>query len=227
MRVVTDLRELGKLASATVLTIGNFDGVHLGHQKLLRRVVEAARATGAIPAAVTFDPPPRKLLTPERAPKLLTPIDQKCRLVEEQGIELLVILPFTVSGRIVPGSGVGRKKTVPTLNLAPADQQVPKVGVYVTRTMLDGIAYESVTNVGHKPTFGEHPLTVESYLLNFAGELHPARMEVHFYRRLRDERKFPSAEVLKAQIQKDVQRSLNFFRLLKLFQERQTQRTVS
>jgi FAD synthase len=52
-------------------------------------------------------------------------------------------------------------------------------------------------------------------------------MEVHFYRRLRDERKFPSAEALKAQIQKDVQRSLNFFRLLKLFQERQTQRTVS
>ncbi len=321
MRVVTDLRELGNLASATVLTIGNFDGVHLGHQKLLRRVVEAARAGGAIPAAVTFDPPPRKLLTPERAPRLLTPIDPKCRLVEQQGIELLVILPFTwklarlspaefvrkilverlravrievgpnfrfghrqagdvklldelsrregfdievlptvelrgerisssrirqlldegrvgragrllgrpftVSGRIVPGSGVGRKKTVPTLNLAPADQQVPKVGVYVTRTMLDGILYESVTNVGHKPTFGEHPLTVESYLLNFAGELHPARMEVHFYRRLRDERKFPSAEALKAQIQDDVQRSLNFFRLLKLFQERQTQRTVS
>src|SRR2546427_10742283 len=94
MRVVTDLRELGKLASATVLTIGNFDGVPRGHQKLLRRVVEAARATGAIPAAVPFDPPPRKLLTPERAPKLLPPIDQKCRLVEEQGIDLLVILPF-------------------------------------------------------------------------------------------------------------------------------------
>src|SRR5713226_5075327 len=115
MRVVTDLRELGKLASATVLTIGNFDGVHLGHQKLLRRVGEAARASGAIPAAVTFDPPPRKLLTPERAPKLLTPTEPKCRMVEELGIVLLVFLPFTWPLARVPPAAFVRKTLVARL----------------------------------------------------------------------------------------------------------------
>ena len=77
--------------------------------------------------------------------------------------------------------------------------------------------------MGHKPTFGEHLLTVESFLLNFSGEVDEAAMEVEFLRRLREEMKFPDPAALKTQIQNDARRSLKFFRLLKLFRERQTQ----
>ena len=324
MRIIRDLHELEPLRRPSVVTVGNFDGVHLAHQRLLRSVVETARqtgqtgTTGAVAAAVTFEPHPARVLAPERAPKLLTPLERKARLIEEQGIGLLVILPFTrefsclsplefvsqviteklraavvevgpnfrfghgqagdvalltelgreqgfrtevlpavevqgervsssrirdllsegrvgaagrllgrpfaVYGSIVQGIGVGRKQTVPTLNLAPYEEQLPKRGVYVTQTKVGRDTYESVTNVGHKPTFGEHRLTVESFLLSFSGEINEAAMEVEFLHRLRDEMKFPSPAALKTQIQKDARRSVRFFRLLKLFRQRQTQR---
>ncbi len=317
MRVIRDLSELRERLRASVVTIGNFDGVHLAHQRLLESVVQAARRLSATAAAVTFEPHPSRVLTPERAPKLLTTLAQKSRLIERLGIELLVVLPFTrelsnltplefvrqvlagglgavsvhvgpnfrfghqqagdvrvlaelarqerfalevlpvveirgervsssrirqllsegrigkagrllgrpysVGGPVVPGSGVGKQQTVPTLNLAPIDEQLPQNGVYVTRTHLGEAAHESATNVGHKPTFGEHRLTVESFLLNFTGEIHAAEMEVEFLYRLRDEMKFPSPAALKSQIQKDARRSVKFFRLLKLLQRRQTQ----
>jgi len=122
---------------------------------------------------------------------------------------------FSVEGPIVHGSGVGRAKTVPTLNLAPIPEQLPQTGVYVTRTRLGDRFHDSVTNVGHKPTFGEHRLTVESYLLNSPGEIEETEMEVAFLYRLRDEMKFPDPAALKAQIQRDAARSLRFFRLLR------------
>ena len=228
MRIIRDLHELEPLRRPSVVTVGNFDGVHLAHQRLLRSVVETARQTDAAAAAVTFEPHPARVLAPERAPKLLTPLERKARLIEEQGIGLLVILPFTrefsclsplefvsqvimeklraavvevgpnfrfghgqagdvalltelgreqgfrtealpavevrgervsssrirdllsegrvgaagrllgrpfaVYGSIVQGIGVGRKQTVPTLNLAPYEEQLPKRGVYVTQT---------------------------------------------------------------------------------------------
>jgi riboflavin kinase/FMN adenylyltransferase len=127
-----------------------------------------------------------------------------------------------VGGAIVHGSGIGKAQTVPTLNLAPIEEQLPKDGVYVTRTRLGERWHESVSNVGHKPTFGEHRLTVESFLLDFTGD-HPAQMEVEFLYRLRDEAKFPDAAALRTQIQKDVRRSVKFFRLLKLLQRSEPQ----
>ena len=95
MRVIHDLRELRSPLDASVVTIGNFDGVHLAHQTLLRRVVETARARGAVGTAITFEPHPIKFLAPERAPRLLTPLERKISLIEKEGIDLLVILPFT------------------------------------------------------------------------------------------------------------------------------------
>ncbi|MEJ2010418.1 MAG: bifunctional riboflavin kinase/FAD synthetase [Acidobacteriota bacterium] len=123
--------------------------------------------------------------------------------------------PYAVSGVITTGEGVGHRQTVPTLNLSPVAQQLPKNGVYITRTRVGGKRHDSVTNVGHKPTFGHHRLTVESFLLDFRGESRTGGMEVEFLYRLRDEIKFPNAEALKQQIQRDVQRSLKFFRLTK------------
>jgi riboflavin kinase / FMN adenylyltransferase len=132
--------------------------------------------------------------------------------------------PFSVSGAIVPGLGIGRSQTVPTLNLAPFDprfpRQLPKTGVYITWTQVAGATHQSVTNVGRKPTFGEHELTVESFLLDYrGGHIDAETMEIQFLHRLRDERKFPDAAALKAQIIRDAQRSLTFFRRLRVIQE--------
>jgi riboflavin kinase/FMN adenylyltransferase len=317
MRVISDLQEIREPLAPSVVTIGNFDGVHLAHQTLLRRVVEVARSREALATAITFEPHPIKILAPEHAPKLLAPLQRKAAWIEAMGIDLLVVLPFTrelarhsplefvrqvlvsplhcisvhvgpnfrfgyrqsgdteildelgrqegfqvevvpmltvrgervsstrirelltegqvnkacrllgrlfsSKGPIVAGFGVGRKHTVPTLNLAPIEEQLPKIGVYVTHTLLSGVRHDSVTNVGHKPTFGDdHRLTVETFLLDFSGEIAESEMEIEFLYRLRDEMKFQNPAILKVQIQEDARRSLKFFRLLKSFGQRQS-----
>jgi len=316
MRVIRSIDELSGLLATSVVTIGNFDGVHLAHQELLGQVVHDARSIGATPAAITFDPHPTKILAPERPRHYLTSLSQKTRLIGKLGIELLIVLPFTrelsllspadfvrdvlggalrprlivvgpnfrfghrqsgddqalaelgrsagfrvkvmpmlkvrgervsssrirellatgwvtragrllgrpysSAGLIVHGSGIGKKQTVPTANLAPIEEQLPRGGVYVTRTRLGNALHESVTNVGTKPTFGEHRLTVECFLLNFNGVITDTEMEVEYLYRLRDEMKFPDAAALKTQIQRDVGRSIRLFRLLKLFQKHPT-----
>jgi riboflavin kinase/FMN adenylyltransferase len=314
MRVISNLPELGAPLVPSVVTIGNFDGVHLAHQTLLRRVVEVARAQGARATAITFEPHPIKILAPDHAPKLLTPLRRKVELIAATGIDLLLVLPFTrelarqsplefvrrvlvnplhassvhvgpnfrfgyrqsgdteileelgnqedfrvevlpllnvrgdrVSstrirellaegqvhkanrllgrpfssrGPIVAGLGVGHKHTVPTLNLAPIEEQLPKVGVYVTHTLLAGVPHDSVTNVGFKPTFGDHRLTVETFLLDFSGQIAEVDMEIEFLYRLRDEMKFQNPAILKVQIQEDARRSMKFFHLLKEYRQR-------
>jgi len=310
MEVIHELNQLRQPAAAGILTIGNFDGVHLAHQELLRRVVTVAQARNAIATAVTFNPHPAKILAPERAAQQLTSLARKTELMEKLGIERLVVLPFSEtlsrlsprdfvreilvqnlnpqaifvgpnfrfghrqtgdvrllaeigseegfevdllpmleirgqrvsstrirqliaqgevslagrllgrpyasSGPIVTGRGIGKKQTVPTVNLGPVDELLPRVGVYVTRTRLGDSWYDSATNVGFRPTFGEDRLTVECFLLNFEGEIHEARMTVEFLHRLRDERKFPDAAALKTQIQKDAHRAKRFFHVMRL-----------
>jgi riboflavin kinase / FMN adenylyltransferase len=77
------------------ITIGNFDGVHRGHREILRRVIEAAREEGWKSAALTFDPHPTKLVAPAEAPHLLTTPEQRARLMEQYGLDEILILPFT------------------------------------------------------------------------------------------------------------------------------------
>lgn len=321
MRVVRDLSELPEPLHKCAATIGNFDGIHLGHRELLGRVVRSAGELGATSVVVTFDPHPAQVLAPEHAPEILTPFPVKARLIEQAGIELLAVLrfnqelsmlspeefargilvdklraavvhvgsnfrfghqragdtallaelggkygfrvetlpiikvrghrvssshvrhflaegrveiagrmlgrPYAVSGTIVTGEGVGHKKTVPTLNLGPVEQQLPKNGVYITRTRVAGALHDAVTNVGHKPTFGYHQLTVETFLLDFRGEVQAREMEIEFLHRLRDEIRFPDAEALKRQIQQDVQQALKFFRLVKMLSTKTSQASRS
>lgn len=312
MEIIRDLRELPPLPHGSAITIGNFDGVHLAHQQLLGHVAKMARSLKSASAAVTFEPHPIRFLAPDRAPKILTPLPQKARLIEHEGIDLLVVLPFTRelahllpadfvqqilvgqlkaacisvgpnfrfgyrqagdvnslkelsqkngftlevvpnveirgqavsstrirnllsegrvhmagrlmgrpfsnSGVIVSGRGDGRRYGVPTLNLSPREEQLPQVGVYVTQSRIGAATLQSVTNVGYSPTFGNHPLTIETYLLDFEGDVQEDEMEVEYLHRLRDEMKFQNPAVLKVQIQDDVRRSLKFFRLLERFQ---------
>jgi riboflavin kinase/FMN adenylyltransferase len=79
----------------SALTIGNFDGVHAGHREILRRVVELAHERGWKPSVLTFDPHPARIVAPERAPRLLTTLEERALLMRDAGIEQVLILPFT------------------------------------------------------------------------------------------------------------------------------------
>src|SRR3982074_1923632 len=83
-----------KIARPTVLTLGVFDGLHLGHQLIMRTVVERAKAIDAVPTVITFDPHPRALLHPESAPPLLQTFDQKIEALGVLGIEQTIVIRF-------------------------------------------------------------------------------------------------------------------------------------
>src|SRR5512146_1925102 len=95
MRVVQDLSELRQPLSASAVTIGNFDDVHLAHRMLLGRVLRSARASGGKSVVVTFDPHPSRILAPHRAPRVLTPLKAKIALIAKSEIDLLIVLRFS------------------------------------------------------------------------------------------------------------------------------------
>lgn len=290
----------------TVLTLGVFDGLHLGHQLIMRRVVERARAVGAVPTVITFDPHPRAVLHPESSPPLLQTFDQKIEGFGVLGIEQTIVVRFTrefsmipaadflrdvvkdrlhavevylgkgfafghnregniellkrvgeelgfvadevpevqlrgqrvssskirqllargqvniarqmlgrpygVEGRVERGVERGHQLGFPTANLHPQNRVIPRNGVYVTGTLIDGQWRRSVTNIGLRPTFGEatEP-SVETYVMNWEGDLYGDVIRVRFLHRLRDEQKFGSIEELKSQIERDVRRASSYF----------------
>jgi len=296
---------------SSVLAIGNFDGIHLGHQAILRATVERAHALNAVSTALTFDPSPRKVLRPETAPPRLSTNAQRMEWFNALGLEAVVVLPFTLdlarlspnefveqilvrdlhvkavlvgenfrfghkqagdvklfselgskhgfdvviippvvyrgevvsstiirrevaegdvshaarllgrpfalTGEIVSGTGTGRKFTFPTLNLAVEQELLPARGVYVTRACLEGEtrSHRSVTNIGFRPTFNGSSLSVETHLLDAQLSTAPKRMEVRFWKRLREEKKFNGPEELRAQIAADIARANKFFSRLR------------
>jgi riboflavin kinase / FMN adenylyltransferase len=295
----------GAAARNSVVTIGNFDGCHRGHQKILCDVVARARAANAAAAVLTFFPHPARVLRPAEAPALLETLDQRLAAIESCGIDAALVLPFdrelaTVSpedfvrrilvetmaakavlvggnfrfghkgagdvkllaelgarfgfaaeiippitehgelisstairaairdgrvedarrmlghpyalaGEIRTGTGQGRKLVVPTLNLATEQEVLPKNGVYATEAMVGGKAYRAATNVGLRPTFDGTRVTIESYLFDFDQTLTSGKLEVRFWQRLRDERKFSGPAELKEQVLKDIEQAKEFF----------------
>ncbi len=125
---------------------------------------------------------------------------------------------FFVDSTPASGRGIGGTLTVPTINLAPYRDLLPANGVYVTRLRIAGEWFDAVTNVGNRPTFGADSFAVESHLLNFRpiplDDRTPLRLL--FYHRLREERKWPSAEALKEQILRDVVRAKRYLQLTRL-----------
>jgi riboflavin kinase/FMN adenylyltransferase len=290
----------------TVLTLGVFDGLHLGHQLIMRTVVERAREISAIPTVITFDPHPRAVLHPESAPPLLQTLDQKVEGFGVLGIEQTIVIrfdesfsqiraedflrdvvkerlqakevylgrgfafghnragnidllrrvshelgffadevpevrlrkqrvssskvrgllaegkvnlarrllgrPYGVEGPVERGAERGSQLGFPTANLLLRNRVIPRNGVYVTGALIDGQWRRSVTNVGLRPTFGgDTEPSVETFVMNWAGDLYGDVIRVRFLHRLRDERKFGSVEELKTQIEKDVVRAQNYF----------------
>ncbi len=124
---------------------------------------------------------------------------------------------YVIEGLIVAGRGVGSRQTVPTLNLATDAELVPPSGVYITRTVDPDSSrrWESITNIGFRPTFGDSTeQTIETFLLSELDGPTPRRIRLEFLRRVRPERKFASPEELKGQILKDVARARAYFRRL-------------
>ena len=290
----------------TVLTLGVFDGLHLGHQLVMSTVVERARATGARPTVITFDPHPRAVLHPESAPPLLQTLDQKVEGFGVLGIEQTIVIRFTpefsqiraedflreivkerlhakevylgrgfafgynregnidllrrvstdlgfvadevpevrlcgkrvssskirellaggkanrarrmlgrpygVEGPVTHGARRGHTLGFPTANVHPHNRVIPRNGVYVTGTLIEGQWRRSVTNVGVRPTFeGDAEPSVETFVMDWAGDLYGDVVRVRFLHRLRDERKFGSLDELKMQIEKDVSRARRYF----------------
>jgi len=128
----------------------------------------------------------------------------------------LLARPFCILGTPGRGRGYGSKYTVPTINLARYEEIVPKDGVYITWTRVGTERFDSVTNVGNRPTFGAELFAIETHLLNFHPlELTPeTEIEICFLERLREEIKFPSVEALREQIARDVNKARRYFHLL-------------
>ncbi|MFZ3342001.1 MAG: bifunctional riboflavin kinase/FAD synthetase [Terriglobales bacterium] len=318
MKVFHKLADIPADFGPSIVSVGNFDGIHRAHRAVIDEIVRRARAAGAVSVVITFDPHPARILRPDHVFKLLTPTSEKLRLLEATELDAVLLLPFSrdlslmtphqfahdilkkhlracevhegynfrfghraagnvevlrelgremnfgvhdypemrlrgervssshirqllSEGRVsrarhllgrpfsivsTPGRGrgYGLKYTVPTINLARYEELVPRDGVYVTRMRVGGIqngdasgeCFDSVTNVGNRPTFGADSFAIESHLLNF----HPLELtaetevELHFLDRLRDEIKFPSVEALREQIGRDVGKAGRYLRRL-------------
>jgi riboflavin kinase / FMN adenylyltransferase len=312
MQVFHKLDDLPAAFGPSLVSVGNFDGVHRAHAHVLGEIVRRAQESAAKAVAVTFEPHPARILRPDAALKLLTPLPEKLRLLEVTGIDAVLILPFGrdlslmtprqfaerilkkklharelhegynfrfghkaagdvnllsqlgqemgfevkvypeqklrgepvssshirkliregrvsrarhllarpfgILGTPGRGRGLGSKYTVPTINLARYEELVPKDGVYITWTRVGAERFDSVTNVGNRPTFGTESFAIETHLLNFHPiELTPeSEVEICFLDRIRDEIKFPSVEALREQIAHDVKKARRYFHLLEL-----------
>lgn len=112
---------------------------------------------------------------------------------------------YTLSGSIAHGAGRGRTLGFPTANIVPTRPVLVAPGVYACAAEVAGRKERSVVNVGVRPTFGETALAVEAYLLDFVGDLYGQTMTLTFVSRIREERRFPSVDALKTQIQADAE----------------------
>jgi riboflavin kinase / FMN adenylyltransferase len=312
MLVFHKLEDIPAGFGPSLLSVGNFDGVHRAHAHVLREIVRRAQQSEGKAVAVTFEPHPARILRPDSGLKLLSPLPEKLRLLETTGIDAVLVLPFgrdlslmtprqfaerilkkklharevhegfnfrfghkaagdvnvltqlgqemgfavtvypeqklrgepvssshirkliaegrvsrarhllarpfSILGAPGRGRGLGSKYTVPTINLARYEEQVPKDGVYITWTRVGNERFDSVTNVGNRPTFGADSFAIETHLLNFHPiELTPeSEVEICFLDRIRDEIKFPSVEALREQIARDVNKTRRYFHLLRV-----------
>jgi riboflavin kinase/FMN adenylyltransferase len=282
----------------TVLTIGVFDGVHLGHKHLLSQLKEKAGEQNLLTGVVTFRQHPQEVLSPQVRLPFLTDLSQRIRLLKDEGIDIVVVLSFSdelarlgarefaillkkhlrmqglligpdfalgknregdistlrtlgqemnfslsaippvmingevvssttirrglaqgdmgkvhnllghyfsLHGHIITGAGRGRGLGFPTANLeVDSKQALPPDGVYATLAHLDNGTYQSVTNIGKRPTFGSGEHLVEAYILDYQGDLYGQELQLDIIERLRNEKQFANPEELKEQITKDI-----------------------
>ncbi len=117
-----------------------------------------------------------------------------------------------ISGKVIPGRGLGHTMGIPTANLEiPKGVVCPKKGVYACKTIVDGQEYLAVTNIGSRPTVDGHHVTVEPWILDFDGDLYGKAITIAFFKYLRPEKKFEDLGELKAEIEKNAVETRKFF----------------
>jgi riboflavin kinase/FMN adenylyltransferase len=308
MQIFQGVEELPLDWGASVVSIGNFDGVHLGHQKLLRQAVEVAGQHHLPTVVFTFYPHPVTVLYPERKiQRLFDPRDQREQLANlgvshlieqeftknfgrlsaadfvqfylieklktktlivgydfsfgtnregtieylqqvcaERGIQFIVVpahqqrgiavssskirdelklgnaemaaellgREFYLRGMVHHGDARGRTIGVPTANMTPSVDFVPRRGVYITRTHHRNRRFTSITNIGYNPTFhGEAtpPIKTETHLFDFDEDIYGQEIQVEILKFLRDEKKFSGIQELLAQIHADIAEAKEYF----------------
>lgn len=128
----------------------------------------------------------------------------------------MLLEPYSLTGTVVKNRRIGTTLGFPTANiLPPAEKALPATGIYVTSVLHEGRSYEAVTNVGTNPTVNGSTLTVETYLMDYEGDLYGKELTVSFHKRLRDEIRFDSKEALIAQIKQDVVAAREYFKAAK------------
>ena len=297
MQIEEELAELSP-EKDMLLTIGVFDGVHLGHQYLISQLTEHTRRQNLLSGVVTFRQHPREVLSPQTKLPYLTSLAEKVSLLKNEGVDAVITLSFTrelarlsvrqfvsllkkylrmrgliigpdfvlgrnregnadtlrklgqdmsfrvtvippvrvndemvsstairdaladgdmkkvasligrsfsLQGRVTTGAGRGSELGFPTTNLdIDPKQALPAEGVYATWAHIDDKAYQSMTNIGRRPTFGGNGRTVETYILNYQGNLYGRELKIDIVERLRGEKRFDTVEELKKQIAEDV-----------------------
>ena len=292
----------------TVVTIGTFDGVHAGHRKIIERLVNSANANNLDSVVLTFFPHPRMVLQQESGIQLINTIEERKRLLEETGIDHLVVhpfthafsrltalefvrdilvnklkakkiiigydhrfgrnrtadindlrefgkdygfdveeisqqdveqvavsstkirnalldgrveranmyleKPFTLSGSVVKGRGIGKDLGFPTANMEIEEDYklIPKNGVYVVRTTIDGETIYGMMNIGTNPTVGGKEKTIEANFFGIDKDLYNKQLRVEMLVRIRDEKKFDSVEDLKTAMKQDRAFSLQYIK---------------
>ncbi len=131
---------------------------------------------------------------------------------DTETVNRLSFRPYTLDGVVQKGKQLGVTLGFPTMNIAiERDMLVPRHGVYISRTYIDGIAYGSVTNIGVNPTVENTSVRMESHLLAYKGDAYGKKVSVEFLAFIRDEKAFPSLEALCMQIEKDKQAAITYF----------------
>ena len=137
------------------------------------------------------------------------------RLLEEGRMEKAIAFlghPHLLAGKVLPGKKIGRTIGVPTANLAYSPERVKlPYGVYACRVKVEGKFYAAVTNIGTRPTVEGENVTVEPWILDFAGDLYGKVLQLELLAFLRPEQKFPDLKTLKDQIAKDAGRAREIF----------------
>ena len=120
--------------------------------------------------------------------------------------------PHLLTGSVVHGHQLGRTLGIPTANLPfPSGLAVPKFGVYACLVELDGKKYPAVTNIGTRPTVQGEGITVESWILDYDGDLYGREITLEFYQFVRPEKRFPSLEALQKEIRRNAEQTRSFF----------------
>lgn len=301
------MHNLRPMHHGSVVTIGSFDGVHLGHQAIIRQVIAKAAELKLPSVAVVFEPQPHEFFSGEKAPARLMRLREKALALYEAGIQRVCCLqfnqamrslsaedfvqqilvdglgvkclivgddfrfgvdrsgdydflkragqsngfevcdtatyevdgervsstriraeleqahfdkaaqllgkPYTISGHVGYGQQLGRTLGVPTANVHLHRYRSPLQGVFAVRvTLPDGRLCPGVANVGVRPTIGDNIKPIlEVHLLDFSGSLYGELITVEFVHKLRDEQKFGSIDLLKAQIYADIEAAKAYF----------------